>query len=134
MKYSHVINGVCFTCWGSGTKPKSTLEIQTWLSKARNEYQKRQAAFNLATGKRKAFLKAELALLVRMGKEMAARLVKLQSYKPIKTFQSFSSDTIYEIKQAADGSYYCSCPAWKFQKIQPQKRTCKHLETFRARL
>lgn len=23
--------------------------------------------------------------------------------------------------------YYCTCPAWAFQRSAPQRRTCKHL-------
>lgn len=24
---------------------------------------------------------------------------------------------------------YCTCPAWRFQKVPADQRTCKHLET-----
>jgi hypothetical protein len=33
----------------------------------------------------------------------------------------------YEIRLGHDGNVYCSCPAWKFQKIHPHLRTCKHM-------
>jgi hypothetical protein len=40
----------------------------------------------------------------------------------------------YEIKEGADHTIYCSCPAWKFQRVTPGKnqRTCKHLKAFFA--
>lgn len=37
----------------------------------------------------------------------------------------------YEIQRAGDGSLYCSCPKWRFQKgVDPKERTCKHLVMF----
>ena len=52
----------------------------------------------------------------------------------IATFQSYSSDRVYEIREAKDtGGLYCNCPAWRFQKGKsPQARTCKHLKAFTA--
>ena len=35
--------------------------------------------------------------------------------------------TSYEIKEASDGSWYCSCPAWKNQKLPAEWRECKHM-------
>jgi len=33
----------------------------------------------------------------------------------------------YKVTKATSGtSVYCSCPAWKFQKLNPAVRTCKH--------
>lgn len=32
----------------------------------------------------------------------------------------------YEVKTYEDGSMFCTCPAWKFQKVTPAKRMCKH--------
>jgi hypothetical protein len=38
-----------------------------------------------------------------------------------------ANDNVYTVKRAKTGSsVHCSCPAWKFQKIYPQCRTCKH--------
>lgn len=34
----------------------------------------------------------------------------------------------YEIRLGKDGNVYCNCPAWKYQKIPPADRTCKHLK------
>ena len=35
----------------------------------------------------------------------------------------------YEIRKGGDGTIYCTCPAWKFQRVSPghNQRTCKHL-------
>ena len=38
----------------------------------------------------------------------------------------------YEIKRGANGHIYCSCPAWRYQKLPPMKRTCKHLKALAA--
>lgn len=32
----------------------------------------------------------------------------------------------------SDAPAYCSCPAWKFQKLSPKDRTCKHLRAINA--
>lgn len=36
--------------------------------------------------------------------------------------------TIYMVKRSekVPNSVYCSCPAWKYQKLHPLRRTCKH--------
>lgn len=38
------------------------------------------------------------------------------------------TDTIYIVKRSEKipSSVYCSCPAWKYQKLNPLLRTCKH--------
>lgn len=36
----------------------------------------------------------------------------------------------YNIRMGKDGNVYCTCPAWKFQKVHPKARTCKHLKAF----
>ena len=34
---------------------------------------------------------------------------------------------MYKVTRAANSnSIYCSCPAWKFQRLNPAVRTCKH--------
>jgi predicted nucleic acid-binding Zn finger protein len=39
----------------------------------------------------------------------------------------------YTIKRARNnGSWYCSCPAWKFQHKAPADRTCKHINALAA--
>ena len=40
----------------------------------------------------------------------------------------------YEIRKGADNNTYCTCPAWKFQKVTPAKRTCKHLKRLAANM
>lgn len=39
-----------------------------------------------------------------------------------------SSKRPYVITRYSDGSWYCGCPAWRFQKIPAEQRTCKHIE------
>lgn len=48
----------------------------------------------------------------------------------VQRFESKSKPgRFYEVERAADGSLYCSCPKWKFQKgVLPQDRICKHIE------
>jgi len=38
----------------------------------------------------------------------------------------------YEIRKGADAVVYCSCPDWKFQRLAPANRSCKHLKSFHA--
>lgn len=38
----------------------------------------------------------------------------------------------YEIRRGKDETVYCTCPAWKFQRLQAGGRTCKHLKSFFA--
>jgi predicted nucleic acid-binding Zn finger protein len=38
-----------------------------------------------------------------------------------------SGQTAYTVKQGKDGVVYCSCPAWRFQKVAAAHRSCKHL-------
>lgn len=40
---------------------------------------------------------------------------------------SSSSNAVYKINLGDDNNVYCSCPAWKFQKLPPKQRTCKHI-------
>jgi len=137
------MNGVCFRCWGAGTEPYAPEEIEAWLVKARSEYRERREALKSATGKRANFLRAELVLLEKMGKAAKARLAKARhaitkrrstkvARKPVAEFQSYTSDEVYEIHEAQDdGSLYCTCKAWKYQKKHPKERTCKHIEAFK---
>ena len=47
----------------------------------------------------------------------------------IQRFESASKPgCFYEVQRAGDGSLYCSCPKWKFQKgVDPKDRKCKHI-------
>jgi hypothetical protein len=38
----------------------------------------------------------------------------------------------HEVKLGKDGNVYCSCPAWRFQKVHPHARTCKHIKAAQA--
>ncbi len=37
-----------------------------------------------------------------------------------------SKTGIYKVTKAKMGNYYCSCPAWKYQRLPPIERMCKH--------
>lgn len=42
---------------------------------------------------------------------------------------SQTSDTVYEIKEQFDGSFWCSCPAWRNQRgLDQSQRRCKHMD------
>jgi len=41
----------------------------------------------------------------------------------------------YTIKRARNGaSWYCSCAAWKFQRVAPELRSCKHIRALAGAL
>jgi hypothetical protein len=40
----------------------------------------------------------------------------------------------YEIRLGGDGNVYCTCPAWKFQKLPPKERTCKHMKALSSQI
>jgi hypothetical protein len=42
-----------------------------------------------------------------------------------------SGSSRYRLRNVG-GVYSCSCPAWRNQSIRIEKRTCKHLKTFRG--
>ncbi len=37
---------------------------------------------------------------------------------------------VHQIRIGADGNVYCTCEAWKYQKLSVTNRTCKHLQAF----
>lgn len=45
-----------------------------------------------------------------------------------------STGTLYDIKKGKDGVVYCTCPAWRFQKLPVAARTCKHIKSVSAQL
>lgn len=40
----------------------------------------------------------------------------------------------HEVRLGADGVMYCTCPSWKFQRLTPSLRTCKHTKALVARV
>jgi hypothetical protein len=50
----------------------------------------------------------------------------------LSTVQSSSSDKTYNIVRGLDGNVYCTCPAWKFQRLTAEGRTCKHIKSWSA--
>lgn len=44
--------------------------------------------------------------------------------------QSSSNATVvYEVKTFVDGSHWCNCAAFKFQKVAATERCCKHTKS-----
>ena len=49
------------------------------------------------------------------------------STKVLATFPSKSNPSkSHEVRLGKDGVVYCTCPAWRFQKLTPSCRCCKH--------
>lgn len=49
------------------------------------------------------------------------------SWTHVLTFNSVSSDKVYEVKRdPKTKAWGCSCPAWMFQKKPVDVRSCKH--------
>ena len=64
---------------------------------------------------------------------MTTRIVSRQPSGMRKVLGSALSSngyTVYQIIRDAEGGVYCTCPAWKFQRVNPRMRTCKHLQRF----
>lgn len=48
----------------------------------------------------------------------------------LKTYESSSSDRVYEIRKShQDGKVYCTCPGWIFQ-ARKNGGLCKHLKMY----
>lgn len=47
-----------------------------------------------------------------------------------KVSSKSNPDKQYEINAHGDGVVSCTCPAWKFQRIPADARTCKHIREF----
>lgn len=53
--------------------------------------------------------------------------------RTIGTFQSSSNpEKFYTVTEGNDGVVYCSCPAWKFQRLAAAMRSCKHTKSAAA--
>lgn len=54
------------------------------------------------------------------------------SVAPVNTRITIPSDSrpgvTYEITKHANGSWSCSCPAWRNQRADNMQRRCKHME------
>jgi hypothetical protein len=51
----------------------------------------------------------------------------------ITTVQGSAAEP-YEIRLGGDGNVYCTCPSWKFQKLPPKERTCKHMKALSGQI
>lgn len=78
-----------------------------------------------------------------LGEEFAK---KTRIQEPVKTIEQFkvakgmrlqpgehvkvagSGGASHTVTMSAKGNLYCSCPAWKFQKVASELRTCKHCD------
>jgi hypothetical protein len=88
--FAHVMNGVCFRCWGSGEDPRSASQLRHWLVKARQEYRNRlQALRDNPPPAAERAIKADLRLIASIGKRNKARLEKL--LQPCVSCQTESS-------------------------------------------
>lgn len=38
----------------------------------------------------------------------------------------------YELRVGQDANFYCTCPSWRFQKLPPKLRECKHMRAYIA--
>jgi len=50
------------------------------------------------------------------------------------TIKVVGTEGKYKIKKDNENYFYCTCPAWCFQKLPIHERTCKHIQTFMSRL
>jgi len=87
--FAHVMNGVCFRCWGSGEDPRSASQLRRWLTKARQEYRARLQALQDAPPEAATrSIKMDLALIARLGKRNKARLEQLERRPPFEMDES----------------------------------------------
>jgi hypothetical protein len=80
--FAHVMNGVCFRCWGSGEDPRSASQLRQWLVKARQEYRARLQALRDAPPEAERSIKMDLTLIAKLGKKNKARLERLETPCP----------------------------------------------------
>ena len=52
--------------------------------------------------------------------------------RTIGQFPSSSSDKVYTVTEGDDSVVYCNCPAWRFQRLAPAMRSCKHTKAAAA--
>jgi len=69
--FLHVRGGICFRCWGCGVDSTNEINgLNAWLTKARAEFRRRQAALKAAKDPAvRAKLQAELAQIEKLGKK-----------------------------------------------------------------
>jgi hypothetical protein len=52
---------------------------------------------------------------------------ELKNGEGVEVASEKDESVVYVVKRAKQGtSVYCSCPAWKYQRLSPVCRTCKH--------
>jgi hypothetical protein len=50
----------------------------------------------------------------------------------LATYSPSKGGSDHQVLLGGDGNTYCSCPAWKYQKLPPKARTCKHRDDYLA--
>jgi len=59
-----------------------------------------------------------------------------KSTKTVRTEEQFEGrrpGRVYTVRQFTAGSFWCSCPSFKFQRIPSEERACKHTRAFLQR-
>lgn len=80
-RFSHVVGGICFRCWGCGVDPQTAKQLEAWLVRARQEFSTRRASLRAAKNdEQRARLQKELQLIEKMGKQNRKRLDRIQAW------------------------------------------------------
>lgn len=59
----------------------------------------------------------------------------IQPKTVIATFASESRPGhVHEVRLGANGTIYCTCEGWRFQRLSPGLRTCKHTKALMERV
>ena len=69
--FSHILGGVCFRCWGTGSDPSNGQELEAWLAAARKEFRQLRAS-----GKENTTMARQLVV---QGRKNARKLAALQA-------------------------------------------------------
>jgi hypothetical protein len=65
---------------------------------------------------------------------MTTTTVTQTPVRPTMQVPSSDGKRMYTITLPANGNpAWCSCPAWRFQKLPPELRVCKHLRAVAGR-
>jgi predicted nucleic acid-binding Zn finger protein len=48
-------------------------------------------------------------------------------FEILETYDSMSSNAVYEVRRGGDGVMYCTCPAWRMKQ---GRASCKHLDEY----
>lgn len=66
---------------------------------------------------------------------MATHTARIAPKTVLARFESKSKPGhFHEVRLGADAVMYCTCNAWRFQKVNPSHRTCCHTEAAVAQI